>query len=355
MAGSERRARASDRELRAALMQLTLGFQRSQVLFTATALGVFDALAAGARRVEEIAGRCRSASEPMRRLLNACCALDLVERDGAGYRNAPIAARFLAADAPRSLANWVRFMGHFYAPWGRMDEVLGDGRPVADGLARLIEGGDYTRHMILAMHEYAMGPGRDAIARLELPGCRRLLDVGGGPGSYAILLAERNPELQAVVFDLPPVVDIAREVVARHGLADRISTQAGNYHTDPWGDGYDAVLLSNMLHQEDPATCRRLLQKAAEALVDGGTVIVQLAFLNRDHAGPPWAALLSLQVLLFYRGGRTYSTEEILEMLPGAGLGAAEVKRASLVQVESLILATKGAPPLSRPSPEGTI
>jgi hypothetical protein len=98
-----------------------------------------------------------------------------------------------------------------------------------------------------------------------------------------------------------------------------------------------------MLHQESPETCLRLLRKAAAALVDGGTLIVQLSFLNRDRTGPPWAVLQSLQLLLSYPGGRAYTTDDIQAMLPQAGFGRGEVKKLSLVAAESLIVATKGA------------
>jgi SAM-dependent methyltransferase len=332
---------AGERDQRLALMQLTLGYWRSQVLFAATRLGVFDALAAGPRTAEQVASQCAAAPDHMGRLLQACVALELVERDGGGYRNAPLAARFLVSGSDQYLGSWVRFMGDFYRPWGGLADAVRSGHPVEDGFARLAAGQEYTRHIILAMHEYAMGPGREVVGRLALPGRQRLLDVGGGAGSYSILLARTNPELHAVVFDLPSVVGITQEVVAQHGLGDRITTQAGNYLQDDLGTGFDVVLLSNMLHQEDPATCRRLLARAAGALVDGGTLIVQLSFLNRDRTGPVWAVLQSLQLLLSYEGGRAYTTDDILEMLPGAGFGHAEVRKPSLVAAESLIVAKK--------------
>jgi hypothetical protein len=324
-------------------MQLALGYWRSQVLFAAARLGVFDALADGARTAEEVSARRGASADHMARLLNACVALELLEHADGGYRNTPTAQRFLVAGGEQYLGNWVTFMADFYPAWGGLADVVRTGRPVEDGLERLSAGEDYTRHIILAMHEYAMGPGRDLMSRVTLPGRRRLLDVGGGAGSYSILLAGTHPDLHAVVLDLPAVVRITAEVVARHGMSGRIGTRAGNYLEDDFGSGFDAVLLSNMLHQEDPRTCQALLRKAAAALVDGGTLIVQLSFLNRDRTGPPWAVLQGLQLMLSYQGGRAYTTDDVLAMLPAAGFGRAEVKKSSLVAAESVIVATKGA------------
>jgi predicted O-methyltransferase YrrM len=332
---------ASEREQRLALTQLTVAYWRSGVLFAALRLGVFDAVAERPLAARAVAARCGAAPDHMTRLLNACVALQLLELADGEYRNAPMADRLLVSSSEQYLGDWVKFMADFYGAWGQLDGAVRSGRPVQDGVARLRAGEDYARHMMLATHEYAMGPGRELMSRVALAGRRRLLDVGGGAGSYSILLAQNHPELEAVVFDLPEVVGITREMVARYGLSDRITARAGNYHDDDLGTGFDAVLLSNMLHQEDPETCLRLLRKAATALVDGGTLIVQLAFLNRDRVGPPWAVLLSLQVLLAYQGGRMYTTDDIVAMLPEAGFDGAEVRRGSLVAAESLILATK--------------
>lgn len=332
---------ASEREQRLALTQLTVAYWRSGVLFAALRLGVFDALAEQPLTAHAVAARCGAARDHMTRLLNACVSLQLLELVDGEYRNGRMASRFLVASGEHYLGGWVKFMADFYGAWGRLDEAVRSGSPVQDGLARLTAGEDYTRHMMLAMHEYAMGPGRELVNRVVLTGRRRLLDVGGGTGAYSILLAQNHPGLEAVVFDLPAVVGITRETVARYGLSDRITARAGNYHDDDLGTGFDVVLLSNMLHQEDPETCLRLLRKAASALVDGGTLIVQLAFLNPDRVGPPWAVLLSLQVLLAYQGGRMYTTDDIVAMLPAAGFDGAEVQKGSLVAAESLILATK--------------
>ena len=124
-------------------------------------------------------------------------------------------------------------------------------------------------------------------------------------------------------------------------MADQVTTKPGNYHTDDFGTGYDVVVLSNMLHQEDPRTCAALLRKAHEALADGGLLIVQLAFLNADRTSPVWAALQSLQLLLMYPGGRAYSFDEVHAMLPDAGFTSAKTKKMSMLSSESLIVATR--------------
>ena len=324
------------------IMQLTTGFWRSQVLFASAELGVFDALANGPRTAAEVAAHCASHPAYTERLLNGCIACDLLEKEPDGrFANGRLATEFLTSAGAQSLSHWVRFMGDCYRPWSGLAESVRDGKPVVDGFDQIARGKDYTRHIILAMHEYALGPGRGIVDHLDLAGRTRMLDVGGGPGTYSVLLAERFPQLSADVFDLPAVVGITDEIIARHGMGARVRTRAGNYTTDDLGSGYDVVLLSNMLHQEDPETCVALLKKAYAALAPGGLVVIQLAFLNAAKDAPAWGVLQSLQLLLLYPHGRAYSFEEVLAMLPAAGFADGRVKKLSMLRSESLVLATR--------------
>lgn len=328
-------------ELRASLIHTALGYWRSQVLFTTHGLGVFEALAAGPRAGDELARECGSSSDYTERLLNAGVAIGLLRKSEGRFENAPIADLFLRRDRPGYMGNWLDLMSAWYTPWGRLAQAMQTGEPVEDPIEHLGERGDYTRHFIMAMHDYAMGPGREILNHLDLSDRRRLLDLGGGPGSYSILLCERHEQLKAVVFDLPPVVAIAEEIIASHGLAERVSVQGGDYLADSIGEGYDVVLLSNMLHQESPEACKQLLRKAHDAMAPEGLLVIQAMFLNKEKDGPTWPTLQSLLLLLVYNGGRAYSLDETLAMLPEAGFGAPEVRRMSFASAESIILARK--------------
>ena len=331
----------SDRELRAQLMHMASGYWRSQVLFASTELGVFDALAAGPLTSAEVAQRCATSPAYTEQLLNGCVVCDLLEKHDGRFSNSRLASQHLTKGGAQSLTHWVRFLGGCYRPWSSLAEVIREGHSVSDAFEQLAQGGDFMRDMIFAMHEYALGPGREIVDALDLTGRRRMLDVGGGPGTYAILLTERFPELSAEVFDLPPVLEISRELIEQLGASDRVGTRAGNYETDDWGSGYDVILMSNMLHQESPESCVALLRKAHAALADGGLLVVQLAFLNAERTGPAWGVLQSLQVAVLYAHGRAYSFDEVLAMLPEVGFLDGRVKKLSLLRSESLILATK--------------
>lgn len=326
------------------LINLTLGYWRSQVLFTAHELGIFRALSGGPKASEEIDQICDSSHGHTDRLLNACVAIGLLKKENGRFQNLRLAETLLVEGGLQYMGHWIDLMSAWYTPWGSLAEAIRTGKPVENPLEHLGGKSDYTRHFIMAMHDYAMGPGKEMVNHLDLSGRKTLLDVGGGPGSYSILLAQKNPELNAVVYDLPPVVEIAEEVIASYGLSGRVKVRGGNYLEDDLRDGaegYDVLLLSNMLHQEDPETCKMLLRKAKDALADDGLLVIQAMFLNSEKDGPVWPTLQSLQLMLVYQGGRTYSVDETLAMLAETGFSRPQAKRMSLLNAESLILASK--------------
>ncbi len=330
----------TQRALRSELMQMALGYWHAQILFSCLELGVFEALS---EREDDAAGVAATAgADPERTalLLAAAAQLGLLEREGERFRNSEMASSFLVA-GDGSMTDWIRFIAGCYEPWGQLAESVRDGKPVRDRTDDFLGPDESLRNLILAMRDYARGAGSVMPRSLDLSGRRRLLDLGGGPGTHSLNLARRFPDLTCVVFDLPAVVSITDQLIEEEGLGDRVTTVPGDYLTDDIGTGYDVVLLSNMLHQEDPDGCMAILRKARAALSPGGLLVIQLAFLEPDRSGPMWALLQSLQLGLFYEGGRAYTQAEILDMIEPAGFANGRTQRLSLINPESLILADR--------------
>ena len=58
---------------------------------------------------------------------------------------------------------------------------------------------------------------------------QQMLDVAGGSGIYSVIFAQRQPTPRAMVFDLPPIVPFAQEIIARYGRQERVTAYPGNY------------------------------------------------------------------------------------------------------------------------------
>jgi 2-polyprenyl-3-methyl-5-hydroxy-6-metoxy-1,4-benzoquinol methylase len=320
---------------------LAEGFFESQVLYTVNELGVFDLLAEDPRTVDELASEIPADSEALTRLLNTAVAIGLLAIDGGRYRNGPLADRVLVSGRPGYMGNWMRLMSRWMKVWTHLTESVRTGQAAQDPWQHLGKDPGYTKDFILGMHDYAQLRGSEIVSHLDFGGGLRLLDLGGGPGTYAILFAKRWPDLRVTVFDLPDVVRIAADNAQAAGLNGRVSTEAGNYHADEVGADYDVVFISDVLHQEDPETCRLILQKANRALKPGGRLVVQGMFLNEDRVSPRWPLMHSLLLLMLYGGGRAYTANETIGFMEAAGFTNGRLQRMSLLNVNSLILGDK--------------
>jgi SAM-dependent methyltransferase len=172
----------------------------------------------------------------------------------------------------------------------------------------------------MGMFNLAMQIAPRIVSHIDLSGRKRLLDLGGGPGTYAIHFCKNNPQLSATVYDLSTTRIFAEKTIASFGLSERISFQEGDFISDEVPTGFDVAWLSHILHGESPEGCAVVLSRAVAALEPGGILMVQEFILNDSMAGPLFPALFSLNMLLGTQQGRSYSQRQLENMMTAAGL-----------------------------------
>ncbi|MDW8208899.1 MAG: methyltransferase [Chloroherpetonaceae bacterium] len=305
-------------------MRLTTAYWESAVLATACALDLFDVLDGGARTAEEVAARAHTDLRATRMLLEACTALGLLTRhmdSGAPrYASAPAAARYLARSSPTCMRDAVQWGLAQYPIWGQLTQSVRSGQPAVSPESHLGGDPEQTRAFVRAMHQRALSMARGIVPFLPMDGVQELLDVGGGSGALACLLAQQYPSLRATVLDLPSVVAIADTWIAQMGLSDRVRTRAGDATQEDYGvNAFDAVLFFGVLHQMAPDTIPLMLERAYRALRPGGQVLI--CDLMTDDTGhrTPFVALFALQMLLTSHRGHVFSVSDGARWLEQAG------------------------------------
>jgi SAM-dependent methyltransferase len=293
------------------IMELATRYWESRCFLTANDLGLFDVLAEGPKSADEVASALGLAHRPTRLLLNACVGLGLLEPCKDGFGNVPSSQFFLVRGSPAYLGNAIRYGSDMWEAWTRLPEALCTGVPPLELESYTGKDPERTRHFVLGMHGRAMGIGAALVPLVDLSGRRRLLDVGGGPGTYSALFARAHPELRATVLDLPPVVDMAEEILSGLGVGDRVETLAGDYRETPFPGGNDAVLISGVFHRESEQTCRELISRARDALVTGGLLIVSDVFTDAGGATPVFAALFGLNMMLSAPEGGVHADADV--------------------------------------------
>ena len=300
------------------ILSVSSGYWRGCAVQAAVRLKVFTALSAGPCDAAQVADVVGSDVRATGLLLDALAAMGLLVKATDRYENTPFAMKFLVADTPGYLGHIILHHHHILDGWAQLDQAVTTGKKIT----RRSYGTEVEREsFLLGMFNLAMAVAPQMAAHFNLAGRKKLLDLGGGPGTYAIHFCQTNPEISAVILDRPTTEPFARQTVARFGLSDRIDFIGGDFNLDPMGGGpYDVAWLSHILHSNSLEECHACIKKTVAALEPGGLILIHDFILNDSKDGPEFPALFALNMLLGTENGRSYSQAEVFEMLGQAGV-----------------------------------
>ncbi len=301
------------------IVRLSTAYWESQTLLTANRLRLFDVMADGARSAEEVATELGLDPRSTALFLRACVGLGFLEEASGRFRNTPVASTFLVSRSPAFMGNVIKYSDQLYGAWGQLEGSLRAGKPALPAETYLGDDPARTRGFVMAMHERALGIARVLVNVLDLQGRRSMLDVGGGPGTYSVLLTERFPGLRSEVLELPGVAAVARELVASAGASERVVMRDGDYHSSDFGSGKDVVLMSGMFHRESEATCRGLIERASACLEPGGLLVVSDVFTDEGGALPTFAAMFGLNMMLTAPDGGVHADADVMRWMGDCG------------------------------------
>jgi SAM-dependent methyltransferase len=298
------------------ILRVASGFMAAKHLFAASELGVFEALADAPATLDALAARTGLTRRAARISADAMVALGLLERDGDLYRNGAAAAQYLAGRTPGDLRPLLRFWDTIsYPTWEALAEALGSGPP-----RQVFDLDEAQQEIVSAGIEAILaGPAHALPEVVDLSAHRRLLDVGGGTGSWSIAAVRRHPKLHATVFELPVTAEIARARITDAGMADRVAVVAGDAMAEDLPTGHDVFLLANLIHYWSPADNLALLRRVRAATPAGGRLLLADFWTDPTHTQPLQAALMAGEFAVHLQDGDVYSVEEVRGWLPEAG------------------------------------
>jgi cyclopropane fatty-acyl-phospholipid synthase-like methyltransferase len=226
-----------------------------------------------------------------------------------------MAGRFLVSGSLYYQGDILRHADMLWKNWSELDAVVKTGKP-----ARVAH--DHNA-FIRGMHDIAVLKAKRVVDMIGMKGVKTALDLGGGPGTYAMEMARRG--VKATLFDLPDTLKIASAVVKEAGVKG-VAFLPGDFLVDGIGSGYDLVFVSQVVHAYGEAENRALMKKARQALNPGGRVVVQEFRIDAGRTAPTQAALFSVNMLVNTDSGRCYAPKEIQGWLKEAGLRAVKAE-----------------------------
>jgi precorrin-6B methylase 2 len=314
------------------------GYQASQILFTANRLGLFAAVGAAAKSHLELARELGASPRGTRILCDALVNLGLLELREDGYSAGGDVRRHLLPDSPEPRSALLLHASKLYERWGGLFDAVKSGDPIGDDRLdpRLIGSPkDFAR----AMSDVGRRSARATREMLGLDGVESLLDLGGGPGIYAIEFASAWPQIEVTILDTPEALGVARRNVDSVDLGDRIHLLPGDAFVDPLGGPYQVIFISNLIHIYSASENKQLIARCSEALAPGGRLVLKDFFLDEDRQQPAGGAIFAVNMLVSTEGGDCYTIAETRTWMEKASLELQTV--VDVASKSRLLIATK--------------
>lgn len=307
------------------LLEMSGYYWKTCTLHTAVKLDVFTIIGTDKKTADQVAEALNSDLKGTSMLLNALSAMELLVKNKALYTNTKAARTFLDKSSDQYIGFMIMHHHHLMDSWHHMDKAIRQGRPIRDRSSFSDE--ERRESFLMGMFNIGMATAPQAAEAIDLTGCRRLLDLGGGPGTFAIHFCQTNADLTAAVYDLETTRPFAEKTIARFNLSDRIEFIPGDYTKDSsiGSEEFDAAWLSHILHGEGPDMAQEIIKKTVGALSPGSPIFIHEFILDDSMDGPLFPALFSLNMLLGTQDGQSYSQQQISDMLTRCGV--TDIKR----------------------------
>lgn len=289
-------------------------YRLPRILFTALDLDLFTAMGRRAWTIPTLARQLHVSERGLDILCRNLASAGILIKERQTYRNGPVAATTLNAKSPDHRRGYINLIRDQWNDWGKLTKSVRTGRPVEDDTPP--DDAAYRREFSWAMHHRSVDVAPAVAAQIDLKGVGTLLDLGGGPGTYALEFVRRNPTLHATVADRAPALEVAREIAATVKHGRRLSYLPLDFLKDEISGRYDVIWFSNVLHIYSAEENQRLFKKMRRVLNPGGRVLIQDAFLvDPDGLWPQEANLFAVTMLLFTEAGNTYSIGDTTKWL----------------------------------------
>ena len=324
------------------IMAFAWGYAPTLAIEAAVRHGVFDSLDKAPQTVEQLAGKTGASIRGLRAILNLLVSLDLLARRGERYELTPESAAFLVSAKPGYHGMFFHHISDQLLPrWQQLTEIVRTGQP-AIKVNEQSEGAAFFAEFVESLFPISFAAATALGQHLGIPKAAdpvSVLDIGAGSGVWGIALAKQSPQVRIRAVDWPQVLEVTRKVAAQHGVAERLTTAAGDFTEADFGSGHQIATIGHILHSEGPERSRRLLKGVYDALAPGGTVAIQEFVPNDDRKGPPHTLIFAVNMLVNTEFGDTFTFAEMSAWLREAGY--VNPRLLDVPSVSPLILADK--------------
>jgi len=310
-------------------------FQAARVLRDSGLLAALEKAAPAGLTLAEARGKLGWSEYAARVLLEAGLGIGLVRLQEGRYLATKTAYFLVHDDLTRANMDFtqdVNYLGLFH-----LEEALRTGRPaglkvfgqwptIYEGLAHLPE--PVRKSWFAFDHYYSDAAFPAALPHVFQPPPKKLLDIGGNTGKWALHCLRHDPQVHVTIMDLPGQLRLAEKTLREAGFGGRSAFHEANLldPASPIPAGFDAVWMSQFLDCFGEDEIVSILTRARGALAAGGKIYILEPFWDRQRLA---AGAFSLQMTSLYftalanGNSRMYDTGAFLGLVQRAGLRVA--------------------------------
>jgi 2-polyprenyl-3-methyl-5-hydroxy-6-metoxy-1,4-benzoquinol methylase len=311
-------------------------YQQTEALKAAIDLDIFTHIAEGANEAASLAKAIGGSQRGIRILCDYMVIQGFLSKDDGKYSLPQDSAIFLSKKSPAYMGAMANFLA---SPMHRESFGVLAASAKKGGCA-VVDKGDNSKPNDEFWVKFAQSMAGLAVPSAEFIAAIigsaegkpvKVLDIAAGHGMFGITIAKRNPNAQIVALDWPAVLEVAKENANKAGVVDRLTAKPGSAFETEYGEGYDYVLLTNILHHFSPADCEKMLRRVHKALKPGGKTITLEFVPNEDRVTPPLAAAFSIVMLANTNEGEAHTFADHERMARNAGF-----RKSTLQQVPDM-------------------
>lgn len=313
------------------LMQLGMGMFLSQSLYVAAKLGIPDLLSDGERTCADLANATETDESALYRLMRALAGVGaFAETSPRSFENTPV-TDLLSADHPKSMREMILWMNEppHWEVYSRLIDSVRTGKPSWD----MVHGepvfnylfktnkslGDTFNRAMTSFSNVTIPAILDAY---DFSDAKTVADIAGGYGHLLAAILKEHGHLNGVLFDLPTVLEGGSEMMARHGVSDRVTYSAGNF-LEAIPVVADVYVLKHIIHDWYDDTNKTILGNIRSVMPAEAKVLIIDAVIPPGNE-PHFAKILDLEMLMS-PGGMERTAAEFDQLLTSSGFKTSRI------------------------------
>ncbi|MGC3945791.1 MAG: methyltransferase [Chryseolinea sp.] len=321
----------------ARIMETGTAFLGSKTLLSAVRLGLFTTLAGNkSLSAKEIQKKLSLHDRAVYDFLDGLVALGFLNREGlletARYSNTAETELFLDKNKPQYIGGMFEMSNdRLYRFWADLDEALITGQPQNEIkhsgkpiFEELYADQNKLKQFINAMSGISTGNFIALAQKFDFSRYKTLVDIGGAAGVLSVQVALHHDNIRCTSLDLPPVAPVANEYIAKHGVSDRVKTGNVDFFKDEFPKA-EVITMGMILHDWDLANKKMLIQKAYNALPEGGAFIVIESLIDDDRRTNAFGLMMSLNMMIEFGVAFDYTGADFAKWTKEIGFSRVEV------------------------------